>query len=134
MFAGLDESVLAMNLNFVFTGGEYNGSSLCILGRNPIDSKNRELPVVGGTSVFRMESLCDLGFCKLSWGLGKMNNGAVGVGLGKMNSGAVGVGLGKMNNGAVGVDLGKMNNGAVGVDLGKMNNGAVGVGLGKMNS
>ncbi|KAL8490905.1 hypothetical protein ACS0TY_022781 [Phlomoides rotata] len=56
MFAGLDESVLAMNLNFVFTGGEYNGSSLCILGRNPIDSKNRELPVVGGTSVFRMES------------------------------------------------------------------------------
>ncbi|KAL8518331.1 hypothetical protein ACS0TY_009631 [Phlomoides rotata] len=55
-FAGLDESALAMNLNFVFTAGEYNGSSLCILGRNPIDSKNRELPVVGGTGVFRMGS------------------------------------------------------------------------------
>lgn len=53
-FADLDIPALAMNLNFVFTSGEYNGSSLCILGRNPIDSMNRELPVVGGTGVFRM--------------------------------------------------------------------------------
>ncbi|KAI3467156.1 hypothetical protein Pfo_023819 [Paulownia fortunei] len=52
--ADLRESGLAMNINFVFTAGEYNGSTLCILGRNPIDSRNRELPVVGGTGVFRM--------------------------------------------------------------------------------
>ncbi|KAL0463656.1 UNVERIFIED_CONTAM: Dirigent protein 1 [Sesamum latifolium] len=52
--ADLRESALAMNLNFVFTAGKYNGSTLCILGRNPIDSMNRELPVVGGTGVFRM--------------------------------------------------------------------------------
>ncbi|KAL2234946.1 dirigent protein 22-like [Sesamum indicum] len=52
--ADLRESALAMNLNFVFTAGRYNGSTLCILGRNPIDTMNRELPVVGGTGVFRM--------------------------------------------------------------------------------
>ncbi|KAL0396843.1 UNVERIFIED_CONTAM: Dirigent protein 11 [Sesamum calycinum] len=52
--ADLRESALAMNLNFVFTAGKYNGSTLCILGRNPIDIMNRELPVVGGTGVFRM--------------------------------------------------------------------------------
>ncbi|KAG8366547.1 hypothetical protein BUALT_Bualt17G0091200 [Buddleja alternifolia] len=49
-----EESALAMNINFVFNSGEYNGSTLCILGRNAILSKNRELPVVGGTGVFRM--------------------------------------------------------------------------------
>ncbi|KAK4487341.1 hypothetical protein RD792_006046 [Penstemon davidsonii] len=44
-----------MNINFVFMAGEYNGSTLCVLGRNQIGkSMNRELPVVGGTGVFRM--------------------------------------------------------------------------------
>ncbi|KAL0379885.1 UNVERIFIED_CONTAM: Dirigent protein 21 [Sesamum calycinum] len=52
--SGLEESALTMSLNFYFTSGKYNGSSLCIVGRNPISSKNRELPVVGGTGVFRM--------------------------------------------------------------------------------
>ncbi|KAL8504772.1 hypothetical protein ACS0TY_016089 [Phlomoides rotata] len=87
MFAGLDESALAMNLNFVFTGGEYNGSSLCILGRNPIDSKNRELPPWYDLRFVQFGVLQTL----VGVGLGKMNNGAVGVGLGKMNSGAVGL-------------------------------------------
>ncbi|KAL0429271.1 UNVERIFIED_CONTAM: Dirigent protein 21 [Sesamum radiatum] len=53
-FSGLEESALNMSLNFYFTSGKYSGSSLCIVGRNPISSKNRELPVVGGTGVFRM--------------------------------------------------------------------------------
>ncbi|GFP84853.1 dirigent protein 1 [Phtheirospermum japonicum] len=53
-FTGLDESALTMSLNFYFTAGEYSGSTLCVVGRNPIGSKNRELPVVGGTGVFRM--------------------------------------------------------------------------------
>ncbi|KAL9149022.1 hypothetical protein ABFS82_12G082700 [Erythranthe guttata] len=50
----LTNSALTMNLNFVFTAGKYNGSTLCILGQNPIGSSDRELPVVGGTGVFRM--------------------------------------------------------------------------------
>ncbi|KAL3624609.1 hypothetical protein CASFOL_031277 [Castilleja foliolosa] len=52
--SGLDESALTMSLNFYFTAGEYSGSTLCIVGRNPIGSKNREFPIVGGTGVFRM--------------------------------------------------------------------------------
>lgn len=53
-FTGLDESALTMNLNFYFTSGEYSGSTICIVGRNPIGSTNRELPVVGGTGRFRL--------------------------------------------------------------------------------
>lgn len=53
-FADLKESALAMNINFVFTSGKYNGSTLCILGRNPILGRDRELPIVGGSGVFRM--------------------------------------------------------------------------------
>ncbi|KAL2460043.1 Dirigent protein 11 [Abeliophyllum distichum] len=53
-FADLKQSALAMNINFVFSTGKYNGSTLCILGRNPILEMDRELPIVGGTGVFRM--------------------------------------------------------------------------------
>ncbi|CAI9765456.1 unnamed protein product [Fraxinus pennsylvanica] len=52
--ADLQVSALAMNLNFVFTSGQYNGSTLCILGRNPLENQYRELAIVGGTGVFRM--------------------------------------------------------------------------------
>ncbi|GFQ01744.1 dirigent protein 11 [Phtheirospermum japonicum] len=52
--ADLRVSGLAMNVNFVFTAGPYEGNTLCMLGRNPIDSSDRELPIVGGTGVFRM--------------------------------------------------------------------------------
>ncbi|XP_011093984.1 dirigent protein 21-like [Sesamum indicum] len=50
----LDKAALTMSLNLYFTCGKYKGSTLCIVGRNPLDRKNRELPVVGGTGVFRM--------------------------------------------------------------------------------
>ncbi|KAL2460040.1 Dirigent protein 21 [Abeliophyllum distichum] len=53
-FADLKESALAMNINVVFSKGKYNGSTLCVLGRNPILEMDRELPIVGGTGVFRM--------------------------------------------------------------------------------
>ncbi|KAK7345180.1 hypothetical protein VNO77_15728 [Canavalia gladiata] len=42
-----------MVLNFVFTEGKYNGSSLSVLGRNTVQSAVREMPVVGGTGLFR---------------------------------------------------------------------------------
>ncbi|KAL0374247.1 UNVERIFIED_CONTAM: Dirigent protein 1 [Sesamum radiatum] len=50
----LDKTALTMSLNLYFTCGKYKGSTLCIVGRNPMDRKNRELAVVGGTGVFRM--------------------------------------------------------------------------------
>ncbi|KAG8368128.1 hypothetical protein BUALT_Bualt15G0012900 [Buddleja alternifolia] len=52
--ADLEVAALTMNLNIVFTAGKYNGSTVTILGRNPIMSVDRELPVVGGTGAFRM--------------------------------------------------------------------------------
>ncbi|KAG5581935.1 hypothetical protein H5410_052562 [Solanum commersonii] len=43
-----------MTLNFVFTSGEYNGSTLSVLGRNPAFHKYREMPIIGGSGVFRL--------------------------------------------------------------------------------
>ena len=42
-----------MVLNYVFTVGKYNGSTLSILGRSAFSSAVRELPIVGGSGVFR---------------------------------------------------------------------------------
>ncbi|KAI3458404.1 hypothetical protein Pfo_015067 [Paulownia fortunei] len=53
-FADLNDTAIQMGLNIVFTEGKYKGSTISILGRNPIFDKDRELPIVGGTGVFRM--------------------------------------------------------------------------------
>ncbi|KAK4405344.1 Dirigent protein 11 [Sesamum angolense] len=52
--ADFHEKALVMLLNVVFTEGEYKGSTLSILGRNPLDDEVREVPIVGGTGGFRM--------------------------------------------------------------------------------
>ncbi|XP_031505442.1 LOW QUALITY PROTEIN: dirigent protein 20-like [Nymphaea colorata] len=44
---------LLMDMNVVFTAGRYNGSTLSIMGRNPVLHKVREMPVVGGSGAFR---------------------------------------------------------------------------------
>ncbi|XP_071690525.1 dirigent protein 22-like [Rutidosis leptorrhynchoides] len=49
-----NEPSLLMTLTYNFVSGIYNGSSLSILGRNPIFNEIREMPVVGGTGVFRL--------------------------------------------------------------------------------
>ncbi|KAI5667565.1 hypothetical protein M9H77_17418 [Catharanthus roseus] len=51
--AAQDESGLLMVLNYVFLEGKYNGSTLSILGRNKVFSQVREMPVVGGSGIFR---------------------------------------------------------------------------------
>ncbi|XP_049933728.1 protein-tyrosine-phosphatase PTP1-like [Nymphaea colorata] len=45
---------LLMAMNVVFTDGRYNGSTLSIMGRNPVLGKVREIPVISGTGAFRM--------------------------------------------------------------------------------
>ncbi|XP_025808399.1 dirigent protein 22-like isoform X2 [Panicum hallii] len=52
--AGRDEVALLVNMNFVFQGGRYNGSTVAIMGRNAVFDAVREMAVVGGTGVFRM--------------------------------------------------------------------------------
>lgn len=52
--ASQEEPALLMVFNFFFTGGDYNGSSLTVLGRNPVLNPVREMAVIGGTGVFRL--------------------------------------------------------------------------------
>ncbi|XP_061346413.1 pterocarpan synthase 1-like [Gastrolobium bilobum] len=44
---------IVMGMSFVFMEGEFNGSTLSVLGRNSIVTTVREMPIVGGTGVFR---------------------------------------------------------------------------------
>ncbi|KAJ9549683.1 hypothetical protein OSB04_022226 [Centaurea solstitialis] len=48
-----EEMSLLMSMSFGFVTGRYNGSTLIVLGRNPVTEKVREMPVVGGSGVFR---------------------------------------------------------------------------------
>ena len=52
--ADLRETALVMLINLVFTKGEFEGSTLSILGRNPLAVKSREASIVAGTGAFRM--------------------------------------------------------------------------------
>ncbi|GMQ10573.1 hypothetical protein CsSME_00053523 [Camellia sinensis var. sinensis] len=49
-----DELSLLMTLMYNFITGPYNGSSFSVIGRNPIANEVREMPVVGGTGMFRL--------------------------------------------------------------------------------
>ncbi|XP_043691940.1 dirigent protein 22-like [Telopea speciosissima] len=51
--ASQSEVGLLMAMNFAFMDGKYNGSTVTILGRNTVFSKEREMPVIGGSGVFR---------------------------------------------------------------------------------
>ncbi|KAJ0972054.1 hypothetical protein J5N97_020013 [Dioscorea zingiberensis] len=51
--ASLDYVGLLMAMNFAFTGGKYNGSTLTILGRNEVFTEVREMPIIGGSGLFR---------------------------------------------------------------------------------
>ncbi|KAF8041013.1 hypothetical protein BT93_B3053 [Corymbia citriodora subsp. variegata] len=52
--ASRGELALLMAMNLVFTEGEYEGSTLTVLGRNSVSMKVREMPVIGGTNAFRL--------------------------------------------------------------------------------
>ncbi|KAF6163966.1 hypothetical protein GIB67_011657 [Kingdonia uniflora] len=51
--ASQQEIGLLMVLNYVFIEEKYNGSTLSVLGRNPILHQVREMPIVGGSGLFR---------------------------------------------------------------------------------
>ncbi|MQM14792.1 hypothetical protein Taro_047725 [Colocasia esculenta] len=52
--ASQEEFATMMSINFVLTEGEYNGSVLTMLGRNPIAQHVREMPIIGGSGYFRL--------------------------------------------------------------------------------
>ncbi|KAG4123520.1 hypothetical protein ERO13_D11G331650v2, partial [Gossypium hirsutum] len=49
----LTEDSLLMAYNFAFIEGKYNGSNLSVLGRSPVFSAVREMPLIGESGVFR---------------------------------------------------------------------------------
>ncbi|KAL5078151.1 hypothetical protein RYX36_017135 [Vicia faba] len=51
--ASLQDRGLVMLINLVFIEGGFAGSTLSLLGRNPVQDTVREMPIVGGTGVFR---------------------------------------------------------------------------------
>ncbi|CAK9170548.1 unnamed protein product [Ilex paraguariensis] len=52
--AAQHDTALLMVVNYAFIGGKYNGSSISILGRNPVLNDAREMPIVGGCGLFRL--------------------------------------------------------------------------------
>ncbi|KAL4187862.1 hypothetical protein AMTRI_Chr09g41040 [Amborella trichopoda] len=52
--ASQTEFSLFMGLNFLFTTGELNGSTLTMIGRNPTMENVREMSIVGGSGAFRL--------------------------------------------------------------------------------
>ncbi|CAA7015510.1 unnamed protein product [Microthlaspi erraticum] len=54
-YAGAAQKELGflMAMNFAFKTGKYNGSTITILGRNTAMSEVREMPIVGGSGLFR---------------------------------------------------------------------------------
>ncbi|CAE5960212.1 unnamed protein product [Arabidopsis arenosa] len=54
-YAGAAQKELGflMAMNFAFKTGKYNGSTIAILGRNTAMSEVREMPIVGGSGLFR---------------------------------------------------------------------------------
>ncbi|RWR85962.1 Plant disease resistance response protein [Cinnamomum micranthum f. kanehirae] len=51
--AGQKELTLLMVMAYSFTSGKYKGSSFSIMGNNPVMHPVREMPIVGGTGIFR---------------------------------------------------------------------------------
>ncbi|CAN1276444.1 Dirigent protein 23 [Linum perenne] len=52
--ASQEDIALLMVMSYGFTDGPYKGSSISIMDKNPAMNPTRELPVLGGTGVFRM--------------------------------------------------------------------------------
>ncbi|KAI8026368.1 Dirigent protein 21 [Camellia lanceoleosa] len=52
--SSMEEMSLLTLVNLAFTDGKYNGSTLALLGRNPILEEYREMSIVGGSGLFRL--------------------------------------------------------------------------------
>jgi hypothetical protein len=57
-----EEVGLLMAMNFAFIEGKYNGSVITVLERNPVFSKVREMPVIGGSGLVGFSGLLGVMF------------------------------------------------------------------------
>ncbi|KAJ3685296.1 hypothetical protein LUZ61_014460 [Rhynchospora tenuis] len=51
--AGLYKVEFFMAMNFIFTDGKFNGSTIAIFGHNEVFSAVQEMPIIGGSGLFR---------------------------------------------------------------------------------
>ncbi|KFK40908.1 hypothetical protein AALP_AA2G058900 [Arabis alpina] len=51
--ASKEEVGLLMSMNFAISEGKYKGSTITVFGRNSVFDKVREMPVIGGSGLFR---------------------------------------------------------------------------------
>ncbi|PIA40641.1 hypothetical protein AQUCO_02400008v1 [Aquilegia coerulea] len=63
--ANQEKLSLILAMSFEFNNGIYNGSTLSVFGRNPVLQLKRELPIVGGTGIFRFAR--GVAFAKTYW-------------------------------------------------------------------
>ncbi|KAF8406580.1 hypothetical protein HHK36_008668 [Tetracentron sinense] len=66
-----DTLSIVMYVDFGFTTGKYNGSSISVFSRNPVMETDREIAVVGGRGKFRMAR----GYAKLKASYFNATNG-----------------------------------------------------------
>ncbi|KAK4489354.1 hypothetical protein RD792_005161 [Penstemon davidsonii] len=52
-YSDFNQASANMNMNIIYTDGEYKGSTISILGRQPVPEKIRVLSIIGGTGLFR---------------------------------------------------------------------------------
>ena len=65
------EMALMMVMTFAFTEGEFDGSTLSILGRNMVEHPVREMPIIGGTGLFRFaRGFARTNFVSVDWSTG----------------------------------------------------------------
>ena len=54
VIASQTEPILLITLTYSFLEERYNGSSISVLGRYDVAAKQREMPILGGSGVFRL--------------------------------------------------------------------------------
>ncbi|KAF8404439.1 hypothetical protein HHK36_009324 [Tetracentron sinense] len=71
--------LIVMYVDFGFTTGKYNGSSISVFSRNPVMETDREIAVVSGRGKFRMARGLIVMYVDFGFTTGKYNGSSISV-------------------------------------------------------